>query len=114
MPRPFLKNSRPRQRLEPSGLASPVNIPEILERILSYCNEPALRSACFVNRQWFSVGRELLVRELVYESHCDRGKRNQQKILSNLRGAGRFLWLADSSLMKRISYERDWKQILMT
>ncbi|KAF8940973.1 hypothetical protein BGZ47_007549 [Haplosporangium gracile] len=74
---------------------SPLEIPEILEQILSYVDESTIeQSVSRVNRTWFLLTRHRINQELVFDTNRRRGDFNT--VMARLPEATRLWWHAEN------------------
>ncbi|KAF9130906.1 hypothetical protein BGW39_002496 [Mortierella sp. 14UC] len=103
-----------RARLAGLGPTSPVDIPEILDRVLSFLNKRTLaHSALLVSRQWYSIARQYLVLEFAW-SDCLEKSEGLEHALRFLPQMTRLQWFAGSPREAAgvMAQERHWAVLL--
>lgn len=80
-----------------STCPSPLDIPEILERIFSSLDHKSIfHSAQYVCRQWYLISRRFPTRPLVFDGDKPLSKSFKQVIEDQLSYAGSFYWVSKS------------------
>ncbi|KAG0312299.1 hypothetical protein BGZ97_011288, partial [Linnemannia gamsii] len=96
------------------GPVSPLDIPEILDRIFSLLEQRTIaHSAVFVSRLWLQIARRYLILEYAW-SDCLEDSRDLERALTMLPWMTRLQWFAGSpcEAASLVSQERHWALLL--
>ncbi|KAH7059889.1 hypothetical protein BKA57DRAFT_19597 [Linnemannia elongata] len=82
-------NTSPKQQRQPATRPSPLDIPEILERIFFFIidEQTLLHTVLLVCRQWFHMNQSRILRQVSWDHRV-----SDDRYLYKIPGAGRLLW----------------------